>query len=321
MPRPRTGVVIINTGGPRTAADVPLFIRAMLSDPLVMPLPWPFRSMLAGRIASRRAESVTARYRQIGLPSPVFGGTEQLAAGLARQLGDSFEVIAAFRYSSPDARECVAALAAKGISRLLLLPAYPQHSRSTTGTAALAFAREAQRRDLAVRECGSFPDLPGYISAVTKLSAPQVAKAEHVIFCAHGLPVKSVERGDVYPDEVRRTAEALAAGLPAGKPWSLAYQSRVGRMRWTGPQLTDEIGRLASAGVGALLVVPVSFVCENLETLHELDIEAAELAHSAGIGTFLRAPVPGAHADFIAGLCELVEKTAGAAGWETRDGS
>ncbi|HUU02127.1 MAG TPA: ferrochelatase [Myxococcota bacterium] len=316
-----TGVVLINTGGPRSEAEVADFIRAMLSDPLVMPLPWPLRPLLAGRIARRRAATVAARYRQIGFPSPVIEGTRELSDKLSKVLGDSFEVACAFRYCRPDAQETVAALAAKGISRLIILPAYPQRSRSTTATAVRAFSREASRLGIAWRESGSFPDQPGFIAAMSQLLDPLADKAEHVIFCAHGLPQKTVTRGDGYPDEVRRTAEALAARLPSGKQYSLAFQSRVGRMQWTRPYLTDEIRRLAGEGVVRLLVVPISFVCENLETLHELDVEAAQLADSVGISSFLRAPVAGAHPDFVAGLRGLVIKTARAAGWEARHGA
>jgi protoporphyrin/coproporphyrin ferrochelatase len=320
MSSKRTGVVLINTGGPQGEAEVADFIRAMLSDPLVMPLPWPIRPLLAGYIARRRVATVAAHYRQIGLPSPVIKGAHELSDKLSRALGNSYEVACAFRYSRPGAKDSVAAFSAKGITRLILLPTYPQHSRSTTESAVLKFAKEASRQGIAWRESGSFPDQPGFIEAISQLIKPLAEKADYVIFCAHGLPLKTVARGDDYPNEVRRTVEALSAGLPPGKPCSLSYQSRVGRMQWTRPYLSDEIRRLAKEGVGALLVVPISFVSENLETLFELDVEAAELADSSGIGSFLRAPVVGTHPDFIAGLGALVEKTALEAGWEADRG-
>jgi ferrochelatase len=140
------------------------------------------------------------------------------------------------------------------------------------------------------------------------------------LITAHGLPQKAIERGDPYRDEVERTAVALAERLPAGVPSSLAFQSRLGPVEWTRPYLTDEIPRLAGEGVRSLVVAPISFVADCLETVHELVIETAELAAESGIESYRVAPAPGAHPAFIAELAGLVHRTAAQAGWEVADG-
>jgi len=315
------GVVLLNVGGPRTKEDVPAFIREMLSDPMVMPVPWPVRPLLARRISKRRRQNVIDHYRQVGLPSPVFEQTSLQAEALASELGEGFAVEHAFRYSSPTADECAARLEARGVRQIVALAGYPQWSRSTSGTALAELRRAATRRGLGVREIGSFPDAEGFIRALAALTRPLLTEGAHLLLCAHGLPQRTVERGDPYVMHVLRTAEALTAALGKDRPSSLAFQSRVGRMEWTRPYLTDEIARLGDGGTSAIVVVPVSFICENLETLFELDVETAELAREAGIASFRRAPAPGTHPDFIAGLAELVRKATAEAGWQVPRGN
>ena len=137
---------------------------------------------------------------------------------------------------------------------------------------------------------------------------------------AHGLPARAARRGERYLEEVARTTRALARRLPAGVGCSLAFQSRLGPMKWTGPSLEDEVARLAADGVRSLVVAPISFACENLETLYELDIELAAHAARCGITAFARAPVPGCHPAFIREIALLVRREARAAGWEAANG-
>jgi ferrochelatase len=133
----------------------------------------------------------------------------------------------------------------------------------------------------------------------------------HLVMAAHSVPRRSVSRGDPYVHEVELTARALARALPAGVSWHLAFQSRVGPVGWVGPDLAGTLERLGRSGVRSVVVAPISFTSEHLETMVELDIEARERASAAGLGTYVRAPVPGLHPELLGTLARLARREAG----------
>ena len=314
------GVVLLNLGAPEDTAHIPDFIRRLLSDGEVVPLPWPLRH-LVGLIASRRRKGFVAEhYAAIGGKSPLFAETRAQVEALRARLGTHHVVRFAFRHSSPFAAPVVDAMVESGVRRMVALPAYPQYSRSTTGSGLTDLRHAARRHCLTLQEVRSYPDAPGYVQALVDATVPLADKDSYVLFTAHGLPMRTVLAGDPYVDEVKRTVAAVAAKLPDGVPHSLAFQSRVGRLAWTGPALQDELKRLGKAGVTSLVVVPVSFVCENLETLYELDIEHAELAREAGITRYRRVRTPGIHPAFMDELASQVRAATRAAGWEEEHG-
>lgn len=313
--RPAIGVLLLNLGGPADRAGVAPFLRSLLADPEVVPAPWPVRPLLATWVAWRRAPHTAAHYDAIG-GSPLGAQTQAQVQALAATLGDRFCVDYAFRHSPPATAAAVAALRARGVQRLIALPLYPQHSWTTTRSALTELRRAAADSKLELAEVFSFPDDGDFVAAWADAIRPLLDPECHVVFSAHGIPQSIVRRGDPYVDEVKRTAQALAAALPADARWSLAFQSRLGPVEWTRPYLVDEVARLGAAGVRRLVVVPISFVCENLETRYELDIELGELARSAGIASFKRAPTPGVHDAFIRGLARLTREAVQRAGWE-----
>jgi ferrochelatase len=300
-------VLLANLGGPEGPADVAPFIERMLSDPLVMPLPWPLRRLLARLIARRRGPRVVEHYRAIGGASPVRRHTEAQGAALAALLGDEVAAVrTVLRYSEPRAAAVLAELAAAGVREAVALPLYPQFSSTTGGSALAEISAAAARAGIAVTATPSFPAARGWIAALAERTLPHLEPGCHVLLTAHGLPQRIVDRGDPYVAEVRATAAALARALPPGTRTSLAFQSRLGPAEWTRPYLVDEVRRLATEGARSLVVVPLSFVCENLETLYELDIEVAALAAAAGVARYRRAGAVGCHPAFVAGLAELV---------------
>ena len=337
------GVALLNLGGPEHPDDIQAFIRNLLSDQDVMPIPWPIRPLLARWIARRRAPLVTAHYRQIGDGgSPIDELTRAQVTCLGKALGAGYEVRHVFRHSGPRAATVLDDLAAAGVRRLVALPAYPQWSRSTSGSALSDLAGPARRLKMTVREAAAFPDGAGFIKALAALTQPLLIhgahvtqpllrrgshvtqpllrREAHVLMTAHGLPQRIVDKGDPYVEHVQRTAAALIAALPADTPHSLAYQSRLGPVEWTRPYLTDEIRRLGAAGLRSLVVVPLSFVCENLETRYELDHQIAMLAADCGITDYRRVPTPGCHEAFIGQLADLARHTVHEAGWEVDHG-
>ncbi len=315
------GVVLLNLGAPESEPAVPAYIRSLLSDPFVMPLPWPARPLAGRLIARRRAGEVKRHYRLVGGRSPLFAQTRGQVEALRAALGDGFTVRYAFRHSAPRVAEVLSAMADDGVRRAIAVPAYPQWTGSTTGSALADLDRAARRAGIEARSVGSFPDAPGFIEALSCLAFPLLSNSAPVIFSAHGLPLRTIRRGDPYLDEVARTVTALARKLPVETRYSLAFQSRVGPMAWTGPSLRGELSRLGREGVRSLVVAPISFVCENLETAYELDVELAAFARVCGITDFRRAPTPGCHPAFIAEIARLVRCAARDAGWEVANGA
>ncbi len=312
--------VLLNLGAPEGEENIPAYIRRLLSDSQVLPLPWPLRPLAARLIAGRRAAVVAGHYRAIGGRSPLGAQTRAQAEALRAALGGGVSVRYAFRHSTPRADQVLPGIAETGVRRVVAVPAYPQSARSTTGSALRELACAARRAGVEVRCVPSFPEAPGYIDALADGALALLTPGAHLVVSAHGLPARAARRGVRYLEEVARTSRALARRLPAGVGCSLAFQSRLGPMKWTGPSLEDEVARLAADGVRSLVVAPISFACENLETLYELDIELAAHAARCGITAFARAPVPGCHPAFIREIALLVHQEARAAGWEAVNG-
>ncbi|MBW2275931.1 MAG: ferrochelatase [Deltaproteobacteria bacterium] len=297
----RDGVLLLNMGGPWSLDDVKPFLRAVFSDRQVIRFPGgaAFQGIWARLIASARAPKVRARYAQIGGGSPLLEWTRKQAHGLAGLL-DGSPVELAMRYSEPRAPEAIAKLVGAGCRKVALLPLYPQECGATTGSslddARRAAARCGTRMD--VVEVRSYHDDTEYVRAVAErvregldtLSAG-VREQAVVLFSAHGVPERLHAGGDPYVGQVHRTVELVVEELGdrIGEH-RLAFQSRAGPVRWVGPSTPEMVRRLGGEGVSALVLVAISFVSDHIETLHELDIELAELAASVGIAHYARAP-------------------------------
>lgn len=297
----KVGILVLNFGGPWTLADVRPFLYRLFANPRVLVgIPSPFRQLLAFTIAQVKGPSSVKSYRAIGGGSPQLKWTATQAEGL-RSLLDrrSMRVEIGMRSADPSIATALRRLKFWGATDLFLLPLFPQFSTTTTGT---CFDEvDAVLKDLnwqpRVREIVSWPDHPLYIRLLRRSTDEAVVEAEarrngdrgpvHVLFSAHSLPLKIVKLGDPYPDEVERTIQAVTRGLK--QPWSLAYQSRNGRLPWLQPYLEDELRRLGNEGVSNVLVVPVSFVSDHIETLFELDQLYAGVAKEHGITNYHRA--------------------------------
>jgi ferrochelatase len=322
----KVGVLLLNLGGPERIQDVGPFLYNLFADPEIIRLPNPaLQKPLAWLISSLRAGKSQAAYRSIGGGSPLRRITEQQARELQstlRQRGIEATSYVAMRYWHPFTESAVADIKADGIDEVVVLPLYPHFSISTSGSS----FRELQRlrqgdpgfSRLPIRCIRSYFDDPGYIGAMAELIAreiqacPDPAQA-HVFFSAHGVPKSYVEEaGDPYQAEIESCArlimERLQADLGHANPYTLAYQSRVGPVEWLKPYTDDALHELGAAGVKDLVVVPISFVSEHIETLEEIDIEYREIATEAGITNFRRVPALDTTPSFIQGLANLVQQ-------------
>ncbi|HXC57518.1 MAG TPA: ferrochelatase [Rhizomicrobium sp.] len=312
----KLAVVLFNLGGPDSLAAVEPFLRNLFSDPAILAVPGVVRKPLAWFIARRRAPVARAIYARLGDASPIVAETQRQSAaldGLLAQHGIEAKCFIAMRCWHPFSDEAVRAAKAWGAERVVLLPLYPQFSTTTTASSFADWDRAARRAGLELptaRIC-CYPDSRGFVAASAALIREVLAKTRpglgyRLLLSAHGLPKRTIARGDPYQWQVERTAAAIVDALGMdGLDWKVCYQSRVGPLEWIGPATDSEIRRAGADGKG-VIVAPIAFVSEHSETLVELDIEYAHLAKLAGVADYLRVPTVGIHPDFVAALADLV---------------
>ena len=311
----RIAVVLFNLGGPDDQATVRPFLFNLFRDPAIIGLPDPFRTWLAGLISSRRETSAQANYALMGGGSPLLAETRKQATALEQTLstrlpGDEVRTFIAMRYWSPLTEQTAADVAAFAPDEIVLLPLYPQFSTTTTQSSLKAW-HKVYTGSGASRTVCCYPQGSGWIAAqADSVRSKRVEAGDRpvrVLFSAHGIPESLItKKGDPYQEQIEATCTviATAAGLvERDVDWAICYQSRVGPMKWLGPSTPEAIEKAAKDGLG-VIVTPVAFVSEHIETLVELDIEYAELAHRLGIETWLRAPAVGVAPVFITTLAD-----------------
>ncbi len=318
--RPKTAVVLFNLGGPDGQADVRPFLFNLFRDPAIIGALGPVRLGLAWLISTLREKSAQANYALMGGGSPLLPETEAQAGALtallaARAPDREWRVFIGMRYWRPFVEDAAAAVRAWGPDEIVLAPLYPQYSTTTTGSSLTAW--EKAWPDSGARGACCYPDAAGLAEAHAEAIREAWRKGgspenPRLLFSAHGLPEATVKRGDPYPDHVARTAAAISARLPEFPDTQICYQSRVGPMKWIGPSTEDEIMRASREG-RAILICPIAFVSEHVETLVELDIEYRAIAEAEGASAYMRAATPGVHPAFIGALADLVLGERGAA--------
>jgi ferrochelatase len=329
----RVGVVLFQLGGPDSLEAVEPFLLNLFLDPDIIPL-GPLgilRRPIAKLISSRRSKPVTERYAKIGCRSPIATLTERQRVRLVEAVSPYIDPVAvtAMRYWHPMTSEAVDSLRKAGaLDEIVLLPLYPQYSFATTLSSLKEWRRVVQRTKwepssgrTPERTVEHFHDHPLYIQAIVERIGSILRQFPdslriHLVFSAHGLPMSLVEKGDPYPKQIEETVRLVCElGARRFPGWPkihlLCYQSRVGPNKWLEPALPQTIDRLGREGVKELLVVPISFVTEHIETLHEINIEAREEAEKLGIKTFRMMPALGDSPLFIASLKDLVLRAVG----------
>jgi ferrochelatase len=315
----KISVVLFQLGGPDSAAAVEPFLYNLFCDPDIIDFfgAWFARRPLARYIARKRAGMVREHYDAIGGHSPIRLLTERQARALEAALAPHCDArcFIAMRYWNPLTAEAAAEVNANGAPELVLLPMYPQYSFATTSSSLKEWKRLYNPNGSALREhvIEKFFDHPLYIRAIaekialslTHFSEPDRA---HIVFSAHGLPLSLIERGDPYAKHVEETVRLVMQRGAWKNRHTLCYQSKVGRRKWLSPSLTETIEKLARVGEKQLLVVPVAFVTEHIETLHEINIEAREEADKLGVEQFEMMPAVGDSPTFISALSDLVLK-------------
>ena len=307
----KTGIILLNMGGPGKLEDVRPFLHNLFSDREIIRLgPWFMQRPLAWWIAKRRAPKSMKTYELIGGASPLTRISREQGEALEKSLaahGD-YSVTCAMRYWYPDTETALRKMAEAGITKLIGLTLYPHYSRATTGSSVRklksAIADSEHNFDLSIIE--SWPTQTSYIQAL----ATKIEEAAHgfsdpfqVVYSAHSLPVSFIEEGDPYVDHIKASIEAIEQ--LTGLPGRLCYQSRSGPVEWLAPSTPDMLEILAKEGCKNILMVPISFVSDHVETLYEIDMLYREQAENLGM-RLLSSKSLNCEPTFIEGLKELV---------------
>jgi ferrochelatase len=318
----KVGVLLFNLGGPETLRDVKPFLYRLFSDPEIIRIKWaPLRKALAYTIATLRRKTSEGYYRQIGGGSPLRRLTEEQAQALAdefRARGKDVETFVGMCTWHPFLDEAVDKIEKSGVDSLVILPLFPHYSVTTTGSGfsvlrSLIDKRPSfKKRD--VQWVTAWPDHPVYIDSFVQGIRRELAKfanpdKAHILFSAHSIPESYVRDGDPYLEQTKKSVELIMDRMGRNNPYQLSFQSKIGPVKWLEPFTRDVIKQLGKRGVDDVLVVPISFVSEHIETLYELDILFKKVAEEAGVANFRRVPALNSDPIFIRALADIVEST------------
>jgi ferrochelatase len=314
----KTAVLLLQMGGPDSLTAIEPFLYNLFSDRDIIRIgPAFLQPVIARFIARRRSKKVMEYYKKIGGKSPIRELTEQQASELQKALGDGYRCFVAMRYSHPDTAEALAAIAREGITNVIALSLYPHYSRATVGSSINELERELKRTatQLNISYIRQFYDHPSYIAALAEkiergLAGFPERNRVQLLFSAHGLPQSFIDSGDPYLEHIQATVRLVMEQFN-GISHQLAFQSRAGPVKWLEPSTEAKIAELVAAGCKQLLMVPISFVSDHIETLYEIDIQYKDEAAELGIADFRRIEALNSSPAFISCLAELVRGCAG----------
>jgi ferrochelatase len=317
----RRGVLLFNLGGPERLSDVRPFLYNLFSDPEIVRLPFPaLQKPLAWLISTTRYRKSAGYYAQIGGGSPLRRITDDQAGALAAELrcrGLDANVYIAMRYWDPSTSDALRRIVADGITDLVVLPLYPQYSVSTTGSSLKEFLAQVEAlggmRSVKRRYITRWHLNRSYLEALAQLIRREITRFPdptpervHLLFSAHGVPESYIKRGDPYLKHTEETVDRLSELVGRSVPAHLSFQSKVGPVKWLAPSTDEKLRELRRAHVEQVLVVPVSFVSDHIETLYELDILYRKVAQEVGIPFYRRVPALNCEPPFIKALADLV---------------
>jgi len=318
----KIGVLLFNLGGPETLRDVKPFLYRLFSDPEIIHVKFsPLRKAIAYTIATLRRKTSEGYYSQIGGGSPLRRLTEEQASALANELnarGRTAETFVGMCTWHPFLHEAIDKIEKANIDSLVILPLFPQYSVTTTGSGFAVLRQLIDRhpdfKKLDVQWICAWPDHATYIESFVQGIQRELEKFDkadnvHLLFSAHSIPASYVRNGDPYLEQTKITVEAIMDRLGRQNPYRLSFQSKIGPVKWLEPFTNDVITDLGKQGIDDVLVVPVSFVSEHIETLYELDILYKRVADEAGVANFRRVPALNSDPTFIRALADIVEST------------
>jgi ferrochelatase len=320
----KIGVLVFNLGGPESLRDVKPFLYRLFSDPEIIRIKWaPLRKAIAYTIATLRRRKSEGYYSQIGGGSPLRRLTEEQAAALEAELrrrGLDAKTFVGMCTWRPFLKEAMERIATSDIDRLVILPLFPQFSFTTTraGFEVLKRLVEATPRLKAskIEWISTWAEHPSYIESFALAIELELAKFSnpdkvHLLFSAHSIPESYVREGDPYLDQTKASVERIMDRLGRRNEYALSFQSKIGPVKWLEPATNVVLEKYGKLGFQDVLVVPISFVSEHIETLYELDILYKKVAEQAGIANFKRVPALNSDPAFVRALGDIVQEAVG----------
>jgi protoporphyrin/coproporphyrin ferrochelatase len=291
----KKAVVLLNLGGPDSLEAVQPFLENLFNDPDIFKLP--FQKTLAKFVSTKRAPKVEEEYKLIGGKSPIGEWTELQRCGLEEKLratGREFDVLVAMRYWHPLTQEVVEKVKNADYEKIILLPLYPHYSVSTTGSSFNEWNKWYKDDKSKLIYIDNYYDHPRYLQSVnqrideTILRFPENVRDDiQLVFSAHGTPLSYLKKGDPYNGHIKETIAGIMKLRNYSHKHHVCYQSKVGPARWLEPSTDKKIEELAAEGKKHLLIIPISFVSDHIETLFELDIEYRHVAEANGIENYI----------------------------------
>ena len=313
----KKAIILFNLGGPDKLENVEPFLFNLFNDPAILDLPTFLRYPLAKLISNRRAPVAKKIYAELGGSSPILKLTREQSDALEIKLNqtqeeDEYKCFIIMRCWNPRAKDVIKDVQLYSPDEIVLMPLYPQYSAATSGSSIKEWKDVCKKNNYQVRTSTicCYPTDSNFINAHRKEIIKKIKDLKNfkLIFSAHGLPEKNIEKGDPYQWQVERSVKKIVESLnDENLDWVLSYQSRVGPLKWIGPSTEDII--IENSKIGKhIVLVPIAFVSEHSETLVELDIEYKEIADANGCKNYTRVPALGINEDFIKAMSELIIK-------------
>jgi ferrochelatase len=312
----KEAIILLNMGGPNNLEEVEVFLQNMFADPNILTMKSSLlRKFVGSMITFTRTESSQEIYRKLGGKSPIVGLTQEIVQKVQDIVGDDVIVDFVMRYTPPFADEVIEKLKAHNVQRIYLLPMYPQYSTTTTKSSLEDFyeALHVSGLDAVAYEVKHYFENENYNRAVIERIKEVVEDDNYedldLVFSAHGLPQKIIDAGDPYQSHIEKNVAILKEMLQErGMDFHeihLAYQSKVGPMKWLEPSLQQKLSTIRNRGV---VIYPLAFTVDNSETDYELSMEYKEIAHEMGFENYRVCRCVNDHPLFIDALVEIVEK-------------
>ncbi|MDD4991632.1 MAG: ferrochelatase [Paludibacter sp.] len=290
-----TGILLINMGSPVCRCDMKTFLNNMFNDKAILPMPSIPRKLVAKIISTTRYKGSWDKYKLIG-GSPLMKSMDEIKEALAAELGSDYYVSNAYSYSTPSVAQGVQLQYNQGIREMIAIPVYPQYSISTSESV-ITDLRNANKsfKDMNIRIAGSFYNDPNYIEYWTGQIQKSIEEKKltkpHLLFSGHAIPEYLIQKGDTYVQEISESARLISKKL--GLTHDISFQSKIGRVKWVGPDTKDKLKELAQQGISEILIIPISFINENLETLYDLDVEIVPYGRNElGLKNLHRSNIP-----------------------------
>lgn len=308
----KKAIVLMNMGGPNNVDEVEVFLKNMFNDKYIIGAPQPIRAMIGFMITTLRKKEAKENYKALGGMSPIVGHTKRLVRRLNRIL--DADVYYKMRYTPPFAKDVLKDLKDKDYDEIYAIPMYPHYSSTTTKSSIEELEKWSKKLGVKakIKTLDSYYDNENYNKAIVERIKERLngdnSEEFELIFSAHGLTQRTIDKGDPYQDHILKNVECAKKELEKQgikfKNIHVAYQSRLGPMEWLRPYMDDKLREINAKKV---LIYPISFTVDNSETEFELDIEYKEIADEVGIEDYRVAKAPNHNQYFIETVKELYE--------------